>query len=409
MSLLSFLCMDSNRGQFIRSLQLGLEEGSQNALDLSDTLTSEILAYSSLPTTAEITLMSDDKTKYAIMASAFQNLSLGLLVQLQHLEELIVLDQAFYFPLRIYLTTDSGTQVLFPLPFLTNSIKKLYILLASDNYVAFSARNSVWLMVFCKSLNEISIGFDISANDVAFLAEYKEIFKHKSNVKKLAIQFRFKAAQKAQSGLSKIQKEQSLSDLLLVTNGLEAFEFNGNWAHELDETLETQPNYEGAFSSLSSSESSLRHLRRFGTLGTRRSVISTSPFILKSFKNLRMLSTDLYGLFYLRHRAISLDVEILQMVYYYVDLTHSSPDTEAYADFRGIEYLVEAQLLPNLKTLMIPKQPINMTSEIDKSPSRKAIWAEKRSRFLSKDYFKNGRIKVIEFEAGELCECCFWH
>lgn len=424
--LLSFLRTDSNQGWFIKSLQLGLEGGLPRPL-LSDTLASEILAYSSLPTTTELTLMEDEGIKHFIVISSFQKLSLGLLARLGHLEELDIIDPVFLFPLRFYLRADCGTQVPFPLPFLTYSIKKLRIPLPRDNHdVAFSARNFVWLMVFCETLHELSIGFNISQNDVDFLAEYKEIFKHKSNVKKLAIQFRFIASlsgtknrqwqlegKESQSGLSKMQKAQSLSDLLLVTKGLEAFEFNGTLAHELKEDLETQPNFEGAISSLSSSESSLRHLRRFGALGSRRAVLSTSRFILPSFKNLKMLSTDCFGLLYLRHRLITLDnVEILQLVYHYVDPEGSElnfNDTESYADFSTMGYLVEAGLLPNLKTFMIPKQPINGLNEIDKLPSRTAIWAKKRNELLSKDYFKNGRIEVIEVEAGELCECCFCH
>lgn len=332
------------------------------------------------------------------------------------------MDQMFLF----HLHQQTPTSML-PFPFLVRSLKKIYLPLAETKWAPFSGRNFIWLAVFCPRLNSLTTSFDLSERDVEYLSEYKEVFKHRSRVKKLAISFVFVASpsgtksrqwklnENQKSGLSKAQKEQCLSDLLLVTWELEAFEINPTHSRDYDLQLTDEPNYETSFSSLSSSQSSLKHLRVFSSLVGRVSVFSSpnSYFTtLQPFKNLKVLSTDLFGFSQVRKGGVAFGVEIFQLSWYSEDFKNyvPSPVEDCYQDFVGIEAMLDTHILPNLKTIIIPKHPINLRNEVDESPARIAVWNKKKRDLLSTEYFKNGRIKLVEFEAGEKLwnrESCF--
>lgn len=247
----------------------------------------------------------------------------------------------------------------------------------------------------------------MSERDVIYLEEYKEVFKHRSRVKKLAISFAFIAspsgtknrqwkANDQKSGLSKIEKEQSILNLLLVTKRLEAFEINTIPSLEEGLNVEDIPNFTNSLTSLSSSQPSLKHLRSFAALEASSSLIY--HFGLESLKQLKVLSIDTNGLLYFTEQNLNpLNVEILWLSWYSEFPQDYGEDS--YPDFKMLTSIIE-HTLPKLKMLIIPQNPINSANHVDESAARRAIWAKKKEDFLSREIFTSGKIEVFEFEAA---------
>lgn len=99
--------------------------------------------------------------------------------------QVLVFESAFKLQLILSSKTQRGT---IPYPFLTQSLKKLYL---GDTDRAFqmmvTARNVIWMMTFCTQLRTLAAGFTVSWADANFLAECQEGFERKSKVKELAI------------------------------------------------------------------------------------------------------------------------------------------------------------------------------------------------------------------------------
>lgn len=282
-----------------------------------------------------------------------------------------------------------------------------------------SARNFIWLMLFCSALNELAIGFTLSETDISFLTEFKESFKNKSKIKKLAIQFRFVASlsgkknskwklygKQCKSGLSKIQKEQALLDLLLVTSGLQAFEINGTASLE-SFSEEERPDFRTVLSSgLSSSSETLHHHRNFLSLQEAGSGRPASSFNSSPFQNVKILSTERHGLVFMKREGLRSNIEVIQLTWYVTSagLPTNLGDSQHYPEDADIAALIESDLVPNLKRVVVRKQPISCLNKVEKSSRKKEVWAKRRQELRSKDYFRNGQIELREAEAGDYGE-----
>lgn len=382
-------------------------------------ISARIAARSTLLSLPQETFSGDRKeVAFRHTISGFDFLNQCILASLPELEELIILDQflLFSFHFNIPIPAPDGNTTIsrsIPFPFLTQSLKKLYVKFAEHGSVSsFSGRNVVWLLLFCEKLNELTICFDISRKDMNYLSDFVETYKNRSKVKKLAICFRFICSQSGtsnpqwkakgkdqESGLSRIEKLQSVTNLIHVTSGLEAFEMNT--VPTLQEE-EYQPDYRTALTSLSSSESTLRHLREFVSLIEFGSNL-TSSFDLSRFKNLKILSVGRASLEFLERDKFTLNIETLQLLCY-MDCGELPPtmEHECYPEDPIIARLLELQLLPQLKTVCIPKHLIN--SDNKKFEDKTGSWLKRRRELQSKESFTSGKIELRELEDSEYRE-----
>lgn len=99
--------------------------------------------------------------------------------KLDHLEVLIIRNGDFMFPFKVD-----------PLPFTTH-LKKLFIPMFQKERSCLTATNTIWILSFCSNLKEASIGFTVSTTDYKFISEYQPTFTHLSNIKHLALAFKF--------------------------------------------------------------------------------------------------------------------------------------------------------------------------------------------------------------------------
>ncbi|MCO5580399.1 hypothetical protein L7F22_034265 [Adiantum nelumboides] len=321
-NVLSFALFLSNQAGLVRSVRSlrFLEVRREDPEKLV-----QITAYSALPGRRSSD-PADDDFGLRHVGSGMMTITSFLLNCLSSLEELIVDHDIFLFNFQ---TRDPNVEKTIPLPFLAKSLKKLYVKLTGPDYIALSARNFIWLMLFCSALNELAIGFTLSETDISFLTEFKESFKNKSKIKKLAIQFRFVASlsgkknskwklygKQCKSGLSKIQKEQALLDLLLVTSGLQAFEINGTASLE-SFSEEERPDFRTVLSSgLSSSSETLHHHRNFLSLQEAGSGRPASSFNSSPFQNVKILSTERHGLVFMKREGLRSNIEVIQLTWY---------------------------------------------------------------------------------------------
>lgn len=411
-NVLSFALFLSNQAGLVRSVRSlrFLEVRREDPEKLV-----QITAYSALPGRRSSD-PADDDFGLRHVGSGMMTITSFLLNCLSSLEELIVDHDIFLFNFQ---TRDPNVEKTIPLPFLAKSLKKLYVKLTGPDYIALSARNFIWLMLFCSALNELAIGFTLSETDISFLTEFKESFKNKSKIKKLAIQFRFVAflsgkknskwklyGKQCKSGLSKIQKEQALLDLLLVTSGLQAFEINGTASLE-SFSEEERPDFRTVLSSgLSSSSETLHHHRNFLSLQEAGSGRPASSFNSSPFQNVKILSTERHGLVFMKREGLRSNIEVIQLTWYVTSagLPTNLGDSQHYPEDADIAALIESDLVPNLKRVVVPKQPINCLNKVEKSSRKKEVWAKRRQELRSKDYFRNGQIELREAEAGDYGE-----
>lgn len=153
LSLSSLLDADIYKTQFVKSLRLGREDGLQP--EIRREVYSEIFAHSLFrPRTEDPRELKKAGVLFKIVATAFKVINQHTLFKLLNLQELIIVDQMFLFDLHEKTITNMR-----PLPFLVRSLKKLYVPLAESHHISFSARNFIWLMLFCPRLNELAISF----------------------------------------------------------------------------------------------------------------------------------------------------------------------------------------------------------------------------------------------------------
>lgn len=115
-----------------------------------------------------------------------------------------------------------------PFHCLTHSLKRIHVPFNESINKSISARNALWLLVFCEGLEEAAIGCSLDKNnDAAYLKEYSQDFKGLSRVKKLAIGFEVIWKQEDKSswwrpsegeGERPNIKSTAIQNFLLVTN-----------------------------------------------------------------------------------------------------------------------------------------------------------------------------------------------
>lgn len=109
-----------------------------------------------------------------------------ILERLDRLQTLIIQDPSFAI-FRFQSISLDGRRILHPV---LNTIKKLHVTIGTGEYreKSLSARNGIFLLMFCPHLRIASLGIAFDAvEDGKYLAEYKQVFKGKSKVRELAL------------------------------------------------------------------------------------------------------------------------------------------------------------------------------------------------------------------------------
>lgn len=406
-SVKSFMSLDPEKGDMVKSFRFHHHPNFDEDGEVRRKAMKEIITLSPAP--------DDLRDKTQARELAFNCFSVGateitrtIFIVCWEVEELIVEDPLFlfHFTFRYYERS-------LPFPFLRR-LKKLFICRVASEQVPLSARNFIWLAVFVSTLHEISVSFDVSQVDIKFLKEYKETFKHQSNVKKVAISFKFIAPQsgtrslqwklngkRQRSGISGKAQSQCISDLLSVTKGLKCLEINGMElvGTEFNEWDDQQEVEEINLSSISNSLGSLIRFRQL--LSPLHSLGSQ----LSLFSNLKYLSTEGTGLIHLQKEEITLKIEVIQLTWYLVHESSSTyPEQNRYPEDFVLADLIDRDMLPKLKTVVVPRHPIGVDGVEDSSAGSRTVWAENRRVLKVSEYFKSGKITLMEIESGSYCE-----
>lgn len=280
----------------------------------------------------------------------------------------------------------------------TSSIKKLYLIRSDPSLTleVISARNVVWLLVFCQNLRHVSVGFTVSKADFLFLDEFKTTFEGLSNVTRLAIGAKFLFnSQKRRWWIGGNKTTTAIYNLLLVTKGLTSFEL-----HEYDSESPSDDDtvvYSSCLMSLSKSFGSLKHLR----ISLSR-VDPLEPYSLKynAFKTLRIFSVDRLSLWYLREyeaAKLPLSIEVLYLSCYVTEL---STQRDKLSEERDLARVLKSRSFPNLREVVVPKALIGLDGRPCGDAELRVVWAERRKELEALEIFREGKVKLVKEEPG---------
>ena len=165
-----------------------------------------------------------------------------------------------------------------PLPFFTNSLKRIYIPL-TDGLPSTSllARSVVWIMVHCPTLRKAAFAFTMSTHeDFNFLSEFKSTFKGLSNVTQLALRVELvydqsnnktwwgTPGEQSKDWIGGNEKTESVWNLLQVRKRLSSWELSCPSNTIKDRIGDETEVYTNCLSSLQLSLGTIKHLRLLG-------------------------------------------------------------------------------------------------------------------------------------------------
>lgn len=374
---------DPSYGSLVKSLHLVPVIADQDVEEKRENLfVSQASSFSTLPTSASPSQRLLQGWKVAVEK---------LFNQLNSLQSLVMEQLVLGFP-HLQHRVDGQ---LVPHTFLTNSLKKLSIPQweeKSEEY-KLSAKNVVWLLVFCRRIEMASLGFTFAVDDFEYCSEFSPHYDGLSSIKRLALCCKFveKSSDRRTwwglpSGADK--KTQAIIHLLRSTNRLRALEVNIQSG-----VTETKSFLSHHFiSSLSNSFDSLRHLRLLGHLMTSRPGPSSS---FEKLKELNVLTVDSSSICELNLGHYPPKLEVLYLPYYM-----SPPSTQiSSTDFEeeiGLAEFLDSKNLPHLKQVLVPARPISR----DGSLGPDAAWVEKRSKLENANIFKSGKVELKKIDIG---------
>lgn len=122
-------------------------------------------------------LITSMEKKRFIMEEIISIIKHYILDNCENLETLVLVNTIFPFPLLRNI----------PSRYLSKSLKRFH---AGSNTVqgSLTCQNVVWLLVFCSTLEQVSVKFIVSASSFKFLVEYSETFIGLSSVVQLALE-----------------------------------------------------------------------------------------------------------------------------------------------------------------------------------------------------------------------------
>jgi len=124
-------------------------------------------------------LRSDTAGRTLTIVEVLEAAFAEVLSKCYHLQTLVLNIGIYSFSL-----TKSGL----PMPFLAQSLKRILVdYCAAYIEVSMTARNAIWILVFCSNLREATFSFTMNLASFTFLLEYSAIFKGLIRVMQLAI------------------------------------------------------------------------------------------------------------------------------------------------------------------------------------------------------------------------------
>lgn len=322
-----------------------------------------------------------------------------ILSQCPNLQSLVDADPLYSFSLK------SSSKLM---PFLTQSLKKLFI--PTDTVFelppsALSVETVIWILVFCRSLEQVVLGVFIGAKGERYLAEYTSTFKGLSNVKQAAFSFYFdwnnpKANLRWKCGS---RRSDTVFNFLQVTSSrLESAELSVNARMDSNQ-LESDSNKEvcvDAISGLGNSFSSLKHLRLIGLFPDFEKKKLTDFTVFSSLKYLSVEGVILQVLAVLPSR-LPPNLEVLHCPFH---AYQGSGDTsDGFEEDEYLSHIIERPI-PKLKQVVVPGTPISIFGELPISKQQISIWKGYRKQFSETSIFKSGKVKLKELMPGETSE-----
>lgn len=291
-----------------------------------------------------------------------------------------------------------------PHRFLFTSLKKLLVGLGVMHRWNLSARNVVWILLFCQSLLEVSLGLFISTIDYRFLVDHGLEVAGQSDVKKLALRIHFESDDSSRklwwgssegTGGNENRKTKTISRLLNLTKDLQCLELFANVSYSDGPRNQTPLLYlsSNCLASLHRSFESLQHLRLLGISSDQGRPL---PTLYSNFRNLRVLTIGINFLLDFVQDTRSIlppNVEILYLPCY-ADVTFEEALLASFLESRHSS-------MTKLKEVIVPKLPLLVDGETESIPSRELeVWAKNRRQLESYEGFKTGKVKLRKIDKG---------
>lgn len=278
-----------------------------------------------------------------------------------------------------------------------------------------SARNALWILAFSPSLLQASLGFTVTKADFNYLSGYQEGFIGASNVKQLAlapILFHNRRTSQAWGEEKRIgtwvggnKMSEAMYNLLLATDNITSLELLPAQSQSYDQTTV----YPGCLAALTSSYSSLKHLRLLSICPIDRDNNrgSGDPYLkLSSFESLKYLGLDLMTIAALKswHQAHTAppNLEALQIVCY--DCSRlQTPQPNQFMEETLMVNNLQTLNFQNLRQLIVPAKPIGYAGEAP--PSRFGVdWQNVRKKTREHEIFKSGKVCLKMLKSDEIDE-----
>lgn len=322
-----------------------------------------------------------------------------IIEKLVNLETLIIREPSIQF------------QISHGLNFLTSSLKKICIQSKVDDLNEgsyLSARNVIWILVFCESIERASLGFSLTISDVKYLSEFCETFQGLSRVDQLALSIHFGWDNDSETwwGLdseeedAEDRKASALSLLLSVTNELHSLEvhtYNDRDAIRDGDHSRLLPSF---LDILYRSYHSLKYLSLFGVIPQLE--FWTMPN-LERFEGSTNLMVDANGLLMMavfNDLPFPPNLSVISMLVY----SHSPvgmPHLQ-WPEDDWLAKLLKNKTLTSLKEVVVSKEHLGMDARVKEWGTE--IWQRNRAALEKLPIFQDGRVKLTKWSPGEIGE-----
>lgn len=362
-------------------------------------------------------MMSLCDTSFSLqqVPSNFEEAAVSILKQVKDLQVLIIHDPnvRFYFQERV------GNDMA-PLHFLTHSLKTLSISLNKSDRRSLTAKNALWLLLFCPLIRDAALGFSISRDDYKYLEEGQSSFHGLSKVEKLSLRFRFvfdqenpksywgTPSERKQSWKTGNRKSESISMILSATKNLIALELSYLKDENRNRGDISDP-YSSCLIGASQSYNTLRHLRIFQITDNFVTGLSTDYSV---FKSLRIFSFDLSFLAAPPGQPpvkFPSSLEILYLCFHQA-LTDQMPTVRLREESLLTQFLQSADTR-NIKIIAVPAKLRMEDGNGEEAETESCAsesyrnWKEGRIMLRGDQLFQKGKLKLRRVANGEESEC----
>lgn len=293
---------------------------------------------------------------------------------------------------------------------LLNNLKRLH--LGSFRVeVAMSAKQVVWILIFCPQLKQAILDMTLNSSDYDYLSEYQEIYGGLSRVEDLAVNVLFtnddptsksrwvKQKERNREWIGGTKGTEAFVRFLLVTNKLKNSEI-GQASAGVTESMGRTANFE-FLHGLRLSFSSLEKLRllNFRSSSDQHRSIDLSRFL--ALKSLSMSGDSLDHISEGNDFALPPSLESLEIPFY------TWADEEEWNEMNVTEdRSLESRTLPNLKEVVVPSKPFSGEGKVPESAGVLDLWRKRRQDLENTEKIKNEAVGLRITKRGEFGEFC---